>query len=343
MIDILDLTYEELEGEIVKLSYPKFRAKQIWDGIYKQHVYSFEDIKVIPAELKDTLSQKFILDPFEEIVRQKSSDGTQKALLELSDGERVETVLMKYRHGYSVCVSTQIGCRIGCSFCASHLGGFKRNLSAGEIVAQVNYWARILSETDDRVSNIVVMGIGEPLDNLDSTLKFIDIVNDPDGLGIGARKITVSTSGIVDKFEQFANYDKQVNLAISLHASNNDTRTKIMRINRKYSLEDIIDGVRKYQLKNNRQVTFEYIMLKDVNDSVEDARALADLIGDLEASVNLIPYNTVEESGYATSKQDSVQKFQKVLSKNGVVVSVRSTKGEDIDGACGQLRYKKGK
>lgn len=338
MKNIHNYTYNELQEEIIELGYPKYRAEQIWINIYQHFIENFSDMKNIPKDLINTLETNYVLKNFEESILQKSKDGTQKALLELNDGEKIETVLMKYKHGYTVCVTTQVGCRIGCSFCASHLGGFKRNLDAGEIVTQVKYWNEKLEVKNDRVSNIVVMGIGEPFDNLDEVLKFVDIINHEKGFHIGARKITVSTSGVLDKFEQFINYDKQINLAISLHAADDRIRTSIMKINRKYNTTDIINAVRQYQLVKNRQVTFEYIMLKGINDSPRDAKLLSELIGDLDVHVNLIPYNQVMENEYATSLDTMMREFADLVEKGGVSVSIRTQKGDDIDGACGQLR-----
>lgn len=339
MLNIHDYDFIELEKLVVNLGVSKFRTKQIWDFLYNKNILKFSDMQNLDDKTIKILEENFYIKNYKEVVLQESTDGTKKALLSLNDGEKIETVLMKYRHGYSVCVTTQVGCRIGCSFCASHLGGFKRNLTAGEIVSQIKYWICTLGV---RISNVVVMGIGEPFDNLDHVLNFITICNDSRGYNIGARKFTVSTSGILDKMEQFTNYDKQVNLAISVHASNNEIRSKIMKINNKYSIEDILSAVKIYQLKTNRQVTFEYIMLEGINDKKEHARELAGLIGKLDIHINLIPYNNVFENSYDTTKKDKIEEFAKVLIINGASCTIRSQKGNDIDGACGQLRYKKG-
>jgi len=245
---------------------------------------------------------------------------------------------MKYKHGSSVCVTTQIGCKIGCSFCASHLGGFQRNLTAGEIVAQVIIFERELRKENDRVGNVVVMGIGEPMDNLPNVLNFINIINDEKGLNIGARHITVSTSGIVPKIREFIEFGKQVNLAVSLHAPNNKIRSDIMKINDVYPIEELIQVIRDYISKTNRRVSFEYIMLDGINDSIKDAEELSALVRGLNCHINIIPYNEINEYSHKKSSEEKVKKFVKVLENKKIQVSVRKAKGKNIDGACGQLR-----
>lgn len=240
MKNIFDFKQEKLEGEFEKNSFPKYRVKQVYNFLYINLVSDFDSMHTLPQELILYLKNSYSLGTIKENIKQVSTDGTEKVLLELSDGEKIETVLMKYKHGYTVCVTTQIGCKIGCSFCASHRGGFIRNLSSGEIVEQVVYWNRYLKRRNSRVSNIVVMGIGEPLDNIDNVLEFIDIINDKIGFNIGARKITISTSGIAPKMDRLIKYDKQINLAVSIHAPNNELRSKIMKINDTYSIEDIM-------------------------------------------------------------------------------------------------------
>ncbi len=340
MHNIYDYKLEELEEIFKELTIPKFRAKQVWNFLYKNLIDDFEQMHNLPKKDIQKLQENFYINTMKLKVHQKSKDGTQKALLTLRDNQDIETVLMKYKHGYSVCVTTQVGCKIGCSFCASHLGGFIRNLSSGEIVEQIMFWEKLLKLKDTRVDNIVVMGIGEPFDNLDNVLKFIDIVNDDKALNIGARKITVSTSGIVSKFDDFINYDKQINLAISLHAPNDKIRSKIMKINNVYNIEMLLEKVRKYLSLKNRQVTFEYILLDSINDTKDCAYELATLIGNLNIHVNLIPYNSVFENGYKKSQEEKIKNFEQILNLNGISVSVRQQKGNDIDGACGQLRSK---
>ncbi len=340
MKNIYDLNLLDIKEELQANDILAFRAKQIWNYLYIWKVNSFENMKTISADDINKLNNIFQIKTLKEDKLQISEDKTQKALLELEDGEKIETVLMKYNHGYSVCVSTQIGCKIGCSFCASHLHGFKRNLTTGEIVAQVMYWDKKLSQENKRVSHVVIMGIGEPFDNLDNVLKFIDIINDDNGLNIAARKITISTSGLTNKFQNFIEYNKQINLAISLHAPNDKLRSKIMKINDTFNIFTIMENVKKYQQKTNRQVTFEYIMLYNINDSVENAHELTNLIGNKNIHVNLIPYNNVFESKYSTSSKEKIKKFYDTLIRQGISTTIRQSKGDDIDGACGQLRTK---
>lgn len=340
MENIYNLNYNELETVIKEAGLPKFRTKQIWSWLYKHLITEFNQMNNVDQKTKNYLEENYFIPNYEIVKHQKSSDGTQKVLLQLTDKEVVETVLMKYKHGYSVCVTTQIGCKIGCSFCASHLGGFKRNLSTGEIVAQVIAFSRIVVPEGERVGNIVVMGIGEPMDNLDNVLQFIDIINDDQGLNIGARHITVSTSGIVPKMYELIEYPKQINLAISLHASNNEVRSQIMKINNVYSIEDIMKVTKEYIAKTNRRVSFEYIMLSGINDQVEHAKELANLVYGVNCHINLIPFNSVEEYDYRKSQDDQIKKFEKILKERNIQVTTRKSKGDDIDGACGQLRRK---
>ncbi len=340
MENIYNLNYNELETVIKEAGLPKFRTKQIWSWLYKHLITDFSQMNNVDQKTKNYLEENYFIPNYEIVKHQKSSDGTQKVLLQLTDKEVVETVLMKYKHGYSVCVTTQIGCKIGCSFCASHLGGFKRNLSTGEIVAQVIAFSRIVVPEGERVGNIVVMGIGEPMDNLENVLQFIDIINDDQGLNIGARHITVSTSGIVPKMYELIEYPKQINLAISLHASNNEVRSQIMKINNVYSIEDIMKVTKEYIAKTNRRVSFEYIMLSGINDQVEHAKELANLVYGVNCHINLIPFNSVEEYDYRKSQDDQIKKFEKILKERNIQVTTRKSKGDDIDGACGQLRRK---
>lgn len=338
MKNIYNLSSEELTEVLLSEKLPKFRSKQIWSWLYKHNVNSFVDMKNIDEKTRNYLTENYFIPVSNELKYQNDNINTEKVLLKLADGEMVESVLMRQKHGYSVCVTTQIGCKIGCSFCASHLGGFTRNLSTGEIVEQVMYWQRKLSEFDSRVSHIVVMGIGEPMDNLENVLKFIDVINDQDGLKIGARHITVSTSGIVPQMYKFAEYDKQVNLAISLHAPNDKLRSQIMKINNVYNIKEIMDVVEFYINKTNRRVSFEYIMLKDVNDTPECARELRELIRGINCHVNLIPFNSVDEYELSKSSLATTETFADILLEKNIQVTVRRAMGTDIDGACGQLR-----
>lgn len=339
MENIYNLSYEDLQLVIGQAGLPKFRTKQIWQWLYKHMISDFSQMNNVDAKTKQHLMENYFIPNFKIVRHQKSTDGTQKVLLQLNDTEVVETVLMSYKHGYSVCVTTQIGCKIGCSFCASHLGGFKRNLSTGEIVAQVIAFERLL-KAEERVSNIVVMGIGEPMDNLDNVLKFIDVINDENGLKIGARHITVSTSGIVPKMYTLIEYPKQINLAISLHASNDEVRSRIMKINDVYPISEIMKVTKEYIKKTNRRVSFEYIMLSGINDSEEHARELMELVKGMNCHINLIPFNSVDEYDYAKSNDQQINKFATILKSRNIQVTVRQSKGNDIDGACGQLRRK---
>lgn len=340
MTNIYNYSNEELQNLLTSNGVPKFRAKQVWNWLYTKHVTSFEEMKNLDKKTVEVLNEHTFIPNVEVKQHQVASDGTEKALLALPDGKLIETVLMKYTHGYSVCVTTQIGCAVGCSFCASGLLGFNRNLEAGEIILQAVYWQRILSARDARISNVVVMGIGEPFNNYRNTLKFIDLLNDENALNIGARHITVSTSGIVPKIYALAEYDKQVNLAISLHSANDETRSRIMKINDVYSISKLMEAVDSYIEKTNRRVSFEYIMLDNINDREQDARELCELVKGKNCHINLIPYNSVDENDYKATSQRVIDKFVKVLKDNHIQVSVRRANGEDIDGACGQLRHK---
>lgn len=340
MTNIYNYKFNELENMITEAGVAKFRAKQIWNWLYVQVVSSFDEMTNLDKKTIDMLKSNFEIEQLAVNSHLKDVDGTQKALLKLQDGKLIETVLMKYKHGYSVCVTTQVGCAVGCSFCASGLNGLDRNLSAAEIVEQILFWQRILKQTDERVSHVVVMGIGEPFQNYENLLSFIDIINDGNGLKIGARHITVSTSGIVPKIIEFANYDKQVNLAISLHSADDEIRTKIMKINKAYPIDQLMDAVKIYQDRTNRRVSFEYIMLKNINDRQADASSLAQLLRGLNCHVNLIPYNSVDENMYETSPIEKIKKFEKILLNANINVTIRQSKGKKIDGACGQLRNK---
>jgi 23S rRNA (adenine2503-C2)-methyltransferase len=266
-----------------------------------------------------------------------------KFLFELHDGYTIETVLMRHEYGNSVCVTTQVGCRIGCTFCASTLGGLKRNLEAGEIVAQVVKVQKALDEQGERVSSVVIMGIGEPFDNYDEMMRFLKTINSDDGLNIGARHITVSTSGIIPKIYKFADEKMQINFAISLHAPNNDIRSRLMPINRAYKLPDLMEAIKYYTDKTGRRISFEYGLFGGVNDQVEHAEELADLIKDVKCHVNLIPVNYVPERDYVRTPREQIFAFERTLKKRGVNVTIRREQGHDIDAACGQLRAKERK
>jgi len=346
---IYDIAYTDLKQWLQEMGHKAYRAKQIWQFLYVHRVQSFSDMHNIGKELQNQLDECFMFETVKVSRVQRSFDGTVKFLFELTDKtELIETVLMKHSYGYSVCVTTQIGCNIGCTFCASGILKKQRDLCAGEIVAQIMKVQVYLDEqgNDERVRSIVVMGIGEPFDNYENTMRFIRIVNDQQGLAIGARHITVSTSGLAHKIADFANEGIQVNLALSLHATNNDLRTKIMRINRVFPLEKLLAAIWQYIDKTKRRVTFEYIMIDQVNDGVEQATELVGLIPRHMRHmvyVNLIPYNPVANPRitYKRAKKEQMLKFYDILKKNGITVIIRQEHGTDIDAACGQLRAKK--
>jgi 23S rRNA (adenine2503-C2)-methyltransferase len=340
---IYSLQLPELQQWLTKIGEKPFRASQIFDWLYKKRVKTFDEMSNLPKELRAKLNEHFVITTLKTIIKQTSSDGTMKFLFELHDGYSIETVLMRHNYGNSVCVTTQVGCRIGCTFCASTLGGLKRNLEAGEIVAQVVKVQHALDEVNERVSHVVIMGIGEPFDNYDEMIKFLKIINHDKGLNIGARHITVSTSGIIPKIYQFADENLQINFAISLHAPNSELRSKLMPINRAFKLPDLMEAIKYYINKTGRRVSFEYGLFGGVNDQVEHAEELAKLIKGLKCHVNLIPVNYVPERNYVRTPRNQIFKFEKTLKKHGINVTIRREQGHDIDAACGQLRAKERK
>lgn len=340
---IYSLQLHELEAWLIENGEKKFRGKQIFDWLYIKRVTSFEDMSNLSKTLREKLEEHFVLTTLKTLIQQTSSDGTMKFLFELHDGYSIETVLMRHEYGNSVCVTTQVGCRIGCTFCASTLGGLKRNLEAGEIVAQVVKVQQAVDEMNERVSHVVIMGIGEPFDNFDEMLDFLKIINHNDGLNIGARHITVSTSGIIPKIYQFADENMQINFAISLHAPNTEIRSKLMPINRAYKLPDLMEAVKYYINKTGRRVSFEYGLFGGVNDQVEHAEELARLVKGIKCHINLIPVNYVPERDYVRTPKEQIFEFEKTLKKYGVNVTIRREQGHDIDAACGQLRAKERK
>lgn len=342
---IYSLTRDELIAWAIENGQKKFRATQIWDWLYKKRVDSFEEMTNISRDFIALLNDNFCVNPLKQRIVQESADGTVKYLFELPDGMLIETVLMRQHYGHSVCVTTQVGCNIGCTFCASGLIKKQRDLNSGEITAQIMLVQKYFDERgkDERVSHVVVMGIGEPFDNYTNVMKFLRTINDDNGLAIGARHITVSTSGLAPKIREFAETGLQINLAISLHAPNNDVRTSIMRINRQFPIEKLFEAIDYYIEVTNRRVTFEYIMLSGVNDRPEHARELVALLKDKKklVYVNLIPYNPVSEHDqYSRSSKDDVLKFYDILKKGGINCVIRQEHGTDIDAACGQLRSK---
>ena len=319
----------------------KYRAKQLFSWIYEKNVTDFDLMSDISKKFIAILKEKYCLIKPTIFTKQVSSDGTIKLLLEMEDGAKVETVLMRYNYGQVACVSSQVGCNMGCSFCASGLLKRQRNLTASEMVGEILVLNDLIKEENLRVTHVVVMGTGEPFDNFDNVMNFIKIINNQKALAIGARHITVSTCGIPDKIRMYASSGLQINLAISLHAPNDELRSKLMPINKAYPLHELMEAIKYYNVTADRRITFEYILLKDVNDTMECADELASLIRPVFAYVNLIPYNEVNENGYHRSTR--AKEFMDRLMKKGVNVTIRKEFGTDIDAACGQLRAKKEK
>lgn len=340
MTNIYGLTKKKLEEELVNIGEKSFRATQIFEWLYRKNAKSFDEMTNIKKESIDKLKEKFVIERLNLEKEQISSDGTRKYLFRLNDNNFIETVLMNHEYGLSVCVSTQVGCNMGCAFCASGLNKKVRNLETSEIVLQVLMINEIMNNFDKRVSHVVVMGIGEPFDNYDNVIDFLRIINDPKGLEIGSRHITVSTCGIVPKIIEYSDFDLQVNLAVSLHFANNEKRSKYMLINRAYDLNSLMDSLKYYFEKTNRRITFEYILIKDVNDSVEDAKELVKLIRGMNCYVNLIPMNSTVND-FTRSTEEKSKKFFEILNNNHINVTLRKEQGHDIDAACGQLRIKK--
>ena len=338
--DIYNYTLEELSEYFKTIGEKPFRATQVFEWLYRNRVTSFKDMTNISQKLITKLEDEFEIKQLEIVTKQVSKDGTTKYLFRLEDNKLIETVLMRHNYGNSVCVTSEVGCNMGCVFCASGELGKVRNLTLGEMVLQVLMVQRDLDENYQRVSNIVVMGIGEPFDNYETVLKFLQVVNYAKGLEIGARHITVSTCGIVPKIKEFANFPLQINLAISLHAPNDEIRNKIMPINKVYSISQVIDTIKEYILKTNRRVTIEYVMLNNVNDSVSNAYELAKLLKGMNVYVNLIPYNETSHLEFRKSRKEQINKFFDCLKREGINVTVRREFGSKIDAACGQLRSK---
>lgn len=342
---IYGLTFEQLTAWLSDHGHKKFRASQVWEWLYRTRVTSFSEMTDVNKECIKLLEEHFVIQTLTEHVKQEAADGTIKFLFKLQDGNLIETVMMRHKYGISVCVTTQVGCNIGCSFCASGLLAKNRDLSSGEIVEQIMNVQLHLDklEKGDVVSHVVVMGIGEPFDNFENMLDFLKVLMDHKGLAIAGRRITVSTSGLAHKIYEFTDTQLQVNLAISLHAPNNELRTQIMKINRGIPIEKLMKSLDYYLEKTNRRITIEYILLKDVNDHKEEAEQLADLLDDKKHRlyVNLIPYNPVDEhSQYQRSDKESVLSFYDTLKKRGINCKIRQEHGTDIDAACGQLRSK---
>ena len=334
MRNIYGITLSELENYFIEKNDKKFKATQIFEWVYKKRIKNFDDMKNVSKETIKEIKNDFCFDRL-DIIDKRNDIDVAKYLFRLKDNEKVEAVLMYHDYGTSICISTQVGCNMGCKFCESGRLKKRRNLEVYEMVLQI---LMVEEDIGKRISHIVLMGIGEPFDNYDNVIKFIDIVNSGKGIDIGSRHITVSTCGIVPKIKEFTNYDKQVNLAISLHAPNNDIRNKIMNINKAYPIEEVISAIKSYINKTNRRVTFEYILLKGVNDSLECALELSMLLKGLNCYVNLIPYNETSHIEYKKSDQDTIMKFYDVLKKKGIGVTIRREFGSKVNAACGQLR-----
>ncbi len=336
--DIKSLDLNELENKIIELNLPKFRAKQIYDWLHKKLVTDFDEMTNLSLELRDKLKESFFIIKCEpERIQTSKIDGTQKYLFKLHDGNYVESVLMKYHHGNSVCISSQVGCRMGCRFCASTLDGLTRCLMPSEMLEQIY---RIQALTGERVSNVVVMGTGEPMDNYDNLLKFIRLLTAAAGLNISMRNITVSTCGIVENMYRLADENLSITLALSLHSVTDEKRRELMPIANKYSIEELMKACEYYFDKTGRRITFEYSLVRGVNDTDDDARGLIKLAGRAGAHVNLIPVNPIKERDFKETEHPEVVAFKNKLEKSRINVTIRREMGRDIDGACGQLRKK---
>ena len=337
MKNIKDYNLEELKQEMENIGEKKFRAEQIFKWLYQEKVKSFDEMTNLSLELRDKLKENYTMCNFKILKKQESKDGTIKYLFDVLDGNAIETVLMSYHHGYSLCVSSQIGCKMGCKFCASTGIDFIRNLSSGEIIEQI-----LAVEQDEkvRISNVVFMGIGEPLDNYDNVINAIHILNNQKGLSIGARHISISTSGLVPKIYKLAEENIPCTLSISLHATTNEKRSAMMPVNKSYPIEELIKACKYYLQKTNRRISFEYALAKDNNDNIEDAKGLVKLLKGMLCHVNLIPINKIENGKFTKSSNDNIIKFRDFLNDNGIVATIRRELGSDIDAACGQLRRK---
>lgn len=341
MEKIYGKTLKQLEQYFENNGEKKFKAKQVYDWLYKKRVTSFDDMVNIKKELREALKKDFDISPLKILDKQIGKD-VFKYLLELEDGNKIEAVLMQHDYGNSLCVSSQVGCNMGCTFCESGRLKKVRNLDSSEIVLQI---LMIEKDLNIRITHVVMMGIGEPFDNYENVMNFVDIINDPFGIALGSRHITISTCGIVPKIKEFMNHGKQVNLAISLHAPNDKLRTKLMGINKAYPLSELIPVLKEYIAKTNRRVTFEYILLDNVNDNISDAKELANLLRSMNCYVNLIPYNETSHIIYKRSSDARIMSFYDTLKKNKINVTVRKEFGGKVSAACGQLRsnYEEGK
>ena len=338
---ITNLDLNELQHLMKTWDQPEYRAVQLWEGIYRKLVSSVHDITNIPSALKEMLEGQYTFSSLRPVLSLDSSDGqTTKTLFELVDGKKIETVLMNYDERHTLCISSQVGCAMNCSFCATGQMGFTRNLSTGEIIDQVLYFARLLGENDQKVTNIVFMGMGEPFHNYDNVMKAVGILNDEQGFKLGARRFTISTVGLIPGIKRFTAENSQVNLAISLHSTTDDHRSSIMPVNNRYPIEDLIQACRDYFDATGRRVTFEWALIDGVNDSIMEAESLAELLAGLTCHVNVIPLNPTEGYSGRKSSRKNVETFRSTLEKRGVPCTVRIRRGIDIQAGCGQLASK---
>ena len=337
MKNIKDYNLEELKKEFVNLGEKPFRAEQVFKWIYTTNITSFDEMTNISLELREKLKQNYTLCVYKIIKKQESIDGTKKYLFDVLDGNAIETVLMEYKHGRSLCVSSQIGCRMGCKFCASTGIDFIRNLTSGEIVEQV---LAVQQDENIKISNVVFMGIGEPLDNYDNVINSVKILNNQKGLNIGARHISISTSGLVPKIYDLANENLQCTLSVSLHATTDEKRSQMMPVNNAYNIEQLMKACKDYIEKTNRRISFEYALAKDKNDNLDDAKRLIKLLRGMICHVNLIPINKIENGQFVKSSNENIIKFRDYLNDHGIIATIRRELGPDIDAACGQLRKK---
>ena len=336
-MNLKSMTQSEIGAVFQELGLPAFRAKQVYSWLHKG-VRSYDEMTNLPKSLRDVLSEKYPIHPPKVVRKQESAkDGTIKYLWQLQDGNCVETVLMRYRYGSTVCISTEVGCGMGCAFCASTIGGLVRRLEPYEMLDEVLFTQVDSGQT---VSHVVLMGIGEPLDNFDNVMRFLELVNSPEGLNISMRHISLSTCGLVPKIDALAQRKLQLSLAISLHGPNDEIRGRLMPVNRAYPMDQLLAACRRYYAATSRRIHFEYAMIDGVNDSEDNAKELLQRLKGLPAHVNMIPLNHVEESPLKPSSRTAVAKFQKILEAGGVTATVRRTLGGDIDASCGQLRRK---
>ena len=337
MKNIKDYNLDSLKEEFINMGEKPFRAEQVFKWLYEEKVKEFDEMTNLSLALREKLKENYTMCNFNILKKQESSDGTKKYLFDILDGNAIETVLMSYHHGYSLCVSSQVGCKMGCKFCASTGIQFARNLTSGEIVEQI---LAVEQDNNIRISNIVFMGIGEPLDNYENVVNAIRIINNQKGINIGARHISISTSGLVPKIYKLAEENIQCTLSISLHATTNEKRSSMMPVNKLYPIEELLKACKDYINKTNRRISFEYALAKDNNDNLEDAKRLVHLLKGMICHVNLIPINKIENGAYTKSSNENIMKFRDYLNDHGIVATIRRELGSDIDAACGQLRRK---